>query len=102
MFEYLASIPQFWRTLLEVALSFICVFVFRLLFRKTRFRHALGHLPGPDSPSWLWGSEWDVYVSEPGKIYLEWAEKYGPVYKFRGALRVSCPTCQSFDMHRLV
>ncbi|KDQ20245.1 hypothetical protein BOTBODRAFT_170241 [Botryobasidium botryosum FD-172 SS1] len=88
MFKFLAAVPQLWlRVLIEVGISFAAVFLVRLLSRKIRFRHALGHLPGPEPPSWLWGSEWDVYVSEPGKIYLDWAEKYGRVYKFRGALR---------------
>lgn len=49
----------------------------------------LRDVPGPYPSSWLWGSEWDMYNSEPGQKYLEWYKKFGRIVKFKGVLGVS-------------
>ncbi|KIJ51269.1 hypothetical protein M422DRAFT_158615 [Sphaerobolus stellatus SS14] len=46
----------------------------------------LRDVPGPKAPSWLWGSEWEMYNSAPGQKYLEWYKSFGRIVKFKGVL----------------
>ncbi|KAF8922183.1 cytochrome P450, partial [Mucidula mucida] len=48
-------------------------------------RNTLKNVPGPRSPSWLWGHEWLLYHSPPGSHYVDWHKRFGKVVKFAGA-----------------
>ena len=49
----------------------------------------LQNVPGPSPPSWLWGSEWEMYSAAPGQKYLDWYERFGRIVRFKGVLGVS-------------
>ncbi|TFK61485.1 cytochrome P450 [Pluteus cervinus] len=40
-------------------------------------------LPGPKSPSWLWGNIWEI-SSDPPTIQEKWVEQYGLTIKYKG------------------
>ncbi|KAF8515319.1 cytochrome P450 [Hysterangium stoloniferum] len=46
----------------------------------------LRDVPGPKAPSWLWGSELEMYNSDPGQKYFEWYKRFGRIVKFKGVL----------------
>jgi hypothetical protein len=48
----------------------------------------LGHLPGPEASSVLFGEEWELYSTVPGSRYVEWHSAFGNVVKFNGAFGV--------------
>lgn len=68
--------------------SFVALVVARFLTHIISNRVALRHVPGPISPSKLWGQEWVLYNSIPGLLYLQWHIRYGKIVKFSGALGV--------------
>jgi hypothetical protein len=68
--------------------SFVILVAARFLAHIISNRVALRHVPGPKSPSKLWGQEWVLYNSIPGLLYLQWHIRYGKVVKFSGALGV--------------
>jgi hypothetical protein len=84
----IASLHFIPRSLIELGAAFGAVWLVRLAMRFVEYERDFRHVPGPKPSSWLWGSEWDVYRSEPGRKYLEWREAFGRVYKFRTAFRV--------------
>ncbi|KZT28759.1 cytochrome P450, partial [Neolentinus lepideus HHB14362 ss-1] len=38
-----------------------------------------------DNASFLWGHEWDVFSNIVGSKFTEWFNRYGPVYRMKGA-----------------
>ncbi|KAF8525239.1 cytochrome P450 [Hysterangium stoloniferum] len=82
----LSSYHPFVRALFDVCAGWLIVYVTRGLWNQFRVASLLKHVPGPKTPSWLWGSEWDVHKAPPGVRYLEWKRQYGDVVKFKGAL----------------
>ena len=46
-------------------------------------------LPGPKSPSWLWGQSKQIFAAENSVLHQEWIEKYGKVITYTGFLGVS-------------
>ncbi|KAF8349818.1 cytochrome P450 [Amanita rubescens] len=66
--------------------SFVVLVAAKILAHIISNRVALRHVPGPKSPSKLWGQEWVLYNSIPGLLYLQWHIRYGKVVKFSGAL----------------
>ncbi|KDQ30422.1 hypothetical protein PLEOSDRAFT_1062448 [Pleurotus ostreatus PC15] len=48
-------------------------------------RLALRHVPGPTSPSAIWGVEWLLYHDSPGVHYVDWHARYGKIVKLIGA-----------------
>ncbi|KAJ8481093.1 hypothetical protein ONZ45_g15421 [Pleurotus djamor] len=45
----------------------------------------LRRVPGPSSPSLLWGVEWLLYHDVPGVHYVDWHAQFGKVIKLSGA-----------------
>lgn len=103
----LTQVPPFVRSLIDLVTGFTLVYLIRSLYNAaSRWRLIRSHssklpvpapvlqlrdVPGPSPPSWLWGSEWEMYSSEPGQKYLEWYNQFGRIVKFRGVLGVSFP-----------
>ncbi|KAJ6507011.1 cytochrome P450 [Mycena sanguinolenta] len=55
--------------------------------RKVSFRA----IPGPPSPSWLFGNMLQLWVSSPyGKYEFAWLKKYGNVYRLKGCFGRDC------------
>ena len=52
-------------------------------------RSPLLTLPGPKSPSWLWGQSKQIFAAENSVLHQEWIEKYGKVITYTGFLGVS-------------
>ncbi|KAJ7083477.1 cytochrome P450 [Mycena epipterygia] len=52
---------------------------------RSRATSVVDSLPGPDSPSWLYGNEWEIYAAQAGELWNNWISKYGPVVKYRNA-----------------
>ena len=52
-------------------------------------RSPLLTLPGPKSPSWLWGQSKQIFAAENSVLHPEWIEKYGKVITYTGFLGVS-------------
>ncbi|KZV79535.1 cytochrome P450 [Exidia glandulosa HHB12029] len=73
------------RVAVDFVLAFVAVWALRTIIRVWRFRSALAHIPGPKPTSWLWGNDWDVYVTAPGKLFKEWAAQYGGAVRSHGA-----------------
>ncbi|KAJ7139675.1 cytochrome P450 [Mycena epipterygia] len=67
------------------AFAFALFVVGKFLVHLISTRVSLRHVPGPTSPSLLWGQEWNLYHDPPGSHYLEWHQRFGKVVKFRGA-----------------
>lgn len=88
------------RFLLDLLAGFFLVYVLRTIttrvnqarfIRNSSASHVvhLSDLPNPKSPSWLWGNEWEMYITSPGQKYMEWYHTFGRIFKFKGALGVS-------------
>ena len=86
---FLSSHSPVIRVIVDVCLGWILVSVVRILWNQFHVSTLLKHVPGPKSPSWLWGSEWQVHESAPGAPYIKWKQQYGGVVKYKGALGVS-------------
>ncbi|KAJ6492060.1 cytochrome P450 [Mycena sanguinolenta] len=55
--------------------------------RKVSFRA----IPGPPSPSWLFGNMLQLWVSSPyGKYEFAWLKEYGNVYRLKGCFGQDC------------
>ncbi|KAF4607065.1 hypothetical protein EYR38_001122 [Pleurotus pulmonarius] len=57
----------------------------RHVYHVVATRLALRHVPGPTSPSAIWGVEWLLYHDSPGVHYVDWHARYGKVVKLIGA-----------------
>ncbi|KAJ7619381.1 cytochrome P450 [Roridomyces roridus] len=55
-----------------------------LLHRSLSVR-VLDAIPGPDSPSWLYGHEWDIYRAQAGELWNQWIARWGTVVKYKNA-----------------
>jgi hypothetical protein len=104
-YPVLATLPPFLRMPLDLFCGFALVYLFRSLFTSFQCWRLIRHhstqlagpapvlrlhdVPGPSPPSWLWGSEWEMYSAEPGQKYLEWYERFGRIVRFKGVLGVS-------------
>ncbi|KAF9071344.1 cytochrome P450 [Rhodocollybia butyracea] len=51
-----------------------------------RKRNMVEKLPTPDSASWIWGHELQVFKSEASEMYIKWAASLGLVHKVKAAL----------------
>jgi hypothetical protein len=101
----LHQLPPSFRGALDLLTGFVLVYLLRCLSTVySRWRLIRSHseklsvpapvlklrdVPGPHPPSWLWGSEWEMYNSPPGQKYLEWYNQFGRIVKFNGVLGVS-------------
>ncbi|KAJ7071431.1 cytochrome P450 [Mycena amicta] len=72
-------------TMENVALAGVSIVLLRFLRHLFSSHLALRHVPGPKSPSLIWGEEWKLYHSAPGSHYLGWKRKFGKVVKLSGA-----------------
>lgn len=104
LYPLLGQLPLIPRFLVDLLTGFTLVYIVRYLstsyVRWRLIRHHTAQLsspapvlhlrdvPGPKAPSWLWGSEWEMYSSEPGQKYLEWYKQFGRIVKFKGVLGV--------------
>ncbi|EJD46995.1 cytochrome P450 [Auricularia subglabra TFB-10046 SS5] len=94
------------RVAFDLVFAFVAVWLLRTVYRLTRFRTALSHIPGPEPTSLLWGNDWDVYVSAPGKLFKDWARIYGGAVRSHGAFGAQMVSFTDpravqhiFDMH---
>lgn len=90
-------------TLVE-KLQFFCVgglvpYLVYKIWSCVRSSYLLRRIPGPKSPSKLWGCDWDMHSALPGLRYLQWKDQYGDIVKFKGALGVSHLISFSSDDH---
>ncbi|KAK7678025.1 hypothetical protein QCA50_018965 [Cerrena zonata] len=53
------------------------------------FRSPVRSLPGPPSPSWLWGQSKKIFAAENSVLHQEWIEKYGNVLTYTGFLNIN-------------
>jgi hypothetical protein len=77
-----------------IPLLFSSLLTFFLLVRSTLFSSIhtpFDRLAGPKASSLLWGCEWDIHTSKPGEKYLDWADKFGALYKYKAAFGVGSP-----------
>ncbi|KAF9066298.1 cytochrome P450 [Rhodocollybia butyracea] len=51
-----------------------------------RKRNVVGTLPMPDSASWIWGHELEIFRHEASEIYIKWAASLAVVHKIKAAL----------------
>jgi hypothetical protein len=49
----------------------------------------LALLPGPASPSWLWGHLRVILAAEHSVLHEQWMREYGPVVAYYGIFNVS-------------
>ncbi|KAI0363609.1 cytochrome P450 [Pilatotrama ljubarskyi] len=66
----------------------ICAVLAAVLFKLWRActrvqRNTLRHLPGPPSPSWLFGNAWQLWTAEPTEFHEEWVRLYGRTMSYR-------------------
>ncbi|GAA5831678.1 hypothetical protein JCM3766R1_004976 [Sporobolomyces carnicolor] len=50
----------------------------------TPLRSSLRNVPGPERDSLLWGNMERIFASEPGKVHIEFNEKYGGATRYHG------------------
>lgn len=78
--------PIPWISILVLALLYVAHNVLPTLLAP--FLTPLRRLPGPRSPSWLWGHLRE-YRGDPGTLPKAWIAKYGHVLRFKLMLNVS-------------
>jgi hypothetical protein len=65
----------------NVVLPFVIVWLLFVVLKKQFARNKTTPLNGPDNPSILFGLYRRINESEdPGALYEEWAQKYGPAF----------------------
>ncbi|KAJ7116392.1 cytochrome P450 [Mycena epipterygia] len=70
---------------LSTASALISILAVYVVFSQTRRRSTIGNLPGPPSPSWLFGHTLQLLLPRTyGDYEFEWQKLYGPVYRLRG------------------
>lgn len=67
------------------ALAF-CTFALVLINRVRDRSFNVKRLPIPSGGRFLWGHELDIWKAAVGSKYTEWFNKFGPVYRVKGAL----------------
>ncbi|KAJ7860918.1 cytochrome P450 [Mycena leptocephala] len=56
-----------------------------LVFVLVRRKNWIKHIPGPPSPSWIYGNLAQLMLSKTyGDSEFEWQKQYGPVYRIKG------------------
>lgn len=53
----------------------------------------LGDIPGPPSPSFLYGNMHEIQNSEASIVREQWVDMYGPTLKYKGWLNVISCSC---------
>ncbi|KAF8214803.1 cytochrome P450 [Mycena galopus ATCC 62051] len=70
---------------LSTASALISILVLYVVFSQTRRRSPISNLPGPPSPSWLFGHMLQLLLPRTyGDYEFEWQKLYGPIYRLRG------------------
>jgi hypothetical protein len=59
-----------------------------LLYAFISPHSSLRNLPGPPSPSWIWGNVRDILAAEHSVLHEQWIKKYGNVIMYRMLLNV--------------
>ncbi|TFY74216.1 hypothetical protein EWM64_g9797, partial [Hericium alpestre] len=49
---------------------------------------SLRDIPGPASPSFIWGNMKEIFEAEALVLHEKWLDKYGPVIKYKGFLNL--------------
>ncbi|KAJ7058304.1 cytochrome P450 [Mycena amicta] len=81
---------------------FFAVWVVNLMREEHRRRGAISKIPGPPSPSWIFGNLLQIEITkEFGELDSIWRKAYGAVYRFKGSfgrdrLMVADPTALQF------
>ncbi|KZS96623.1 cytochrome P450 [Sistotremastrum niveocremeum HHB9708] len=69
-------------------LAFICLVAFYHIWFRPRFSPLLS-LPGPKSPSFIWGNLGEILVSGPGELHARWLQQFGAVLTYKGFLNTN-------------
>ncbi|KAJ3535832.1 hypothetical protein NMY22_g6302 [Coprinellus aureogranulatus] len=80
------------RLLTSLAATFGAYGAYRLLsFFYSNLTSPIRHLPGPPSPSFVWGNLQEIFKGENSVLHEQWVKEYGKTIKYKGL----------FGMHRL-
>ncbi|KAJ6631106.1 cytochrome P450 [Mycena sp. CBHHK59/15] len=85
-------------TVQNTALALGAVFLAVVIARIRRPRDVIKDIPGPPSPSWLFGNLIELILEVPyGVFEFQWQKRYGPLYRTKGCfgenrLMISDPT----------
>ncbi|PFH52487.1 hypothetical protein AMATHDRAFT_74271 [Amanita thiersii Skay4041] len=60
-----------------------------LLFKLAKFAYReyaspISDLPGPSSPSWIWGNLKEIWESDNSAMHDKWISSFGPTIKYKG------------------
>ncbi|EIW54967.1 cytochrome P450 [Trametes versicolor FP-101664 SS1] len=90
-------------SLVQVVLACVATWLLWTLFRRLTLKSDLDNLPGPPSPSFLYGNLRQLYSNQSFKFHKSLGEKYGPVVGLHGTLGSN--VLYTFDpkaMHHIV
>ncbi|KAJ7755349.1 cytochrome P450 [Mycena maculata] len=69
----------------NVALALGAMFIAVVFARFRRSGDLIKHIPGPPSPSWIFGNLLELILEVPYGVYeFQWQKKYGPLYRTKG------------------
>lgn len=74
--------------LINIILAALAILTVSFFFKCLTLSRRLSGLPGPPSPSLLFGNILDLEKAKVGTRYNAWAKKYGQAYKITGPLAV--------------
>ncbi|KAJ7627928.1 hypothetical protein DFH06DRAFT_725076 [Mycena polygramma] len=68
------------------------MFLLAALYLGLRPRSTIRNIPGPPSPSWIYGNSLQLMLpSRYGDNEFTWLKLYGPTYRLRGCFGASWP-----------
>lgn len=83
----MAAIITFTNLLLSLGAALLTFGAWKLVpILLAPYTSTLKDLPGPPSPSWLYGNLKDIFKAENSVLHEAWVEKYGNTLKYRGWL----------------
>jgi len=83
----MAAIITFTNLLLSLGAALLAFGAWKLVpILLAPYTSTLKDLPGPPSPSWLYGNLKDIFKAENSVLHEAWVEKYGNTLKYRGWL----------------
>ncbi|KAJ6601129.1 cytochrome P450 [Mycena vulgaris] len=63
----------------------VALFISLWLRRRSSDPNVIATLPGPSSPSWVYGNMEQLYLAKNyGDYEFQWQKQYGPVYRLKG------------------
>ncbi|KAJ7051638.1 cytochrome P450 [Mycena amicta] len=69
-----------------ITFASLSIWVLTMVREEDRRRRAISKIPGPPSPSWLFGNLLQIQIpKEFGEFDGVWCKAYGPVYRFKAS-----------------